>query len=264
MAESKDGIHFDISRKPVYLEGIETVKEPVYHCYDARITPIDGVYYIMFAMDMDSGCHLGLAKTQDFESFKFMGIVTTEDSRNGVLFPEKIDGKFLRLDRPNRLALADGPTSGNTIALSESDDLLHWRLVRPVITGRFHYWDELIGAGPPPVKTKKGWLQLYHGVAQHLSSIFIYQAGVMLLDLANPANVIGRSRLNILEPRESYELVGQVPNVVFPSGMIVENVDKQGFARMDSEALIYYGAADTSVCLAVSTIEELIHYALCE
>ena len=127
-----------------------------------------------------------------------------------------------------------------------------------MISGRLHYWDELIGAGPPPIKTRKGWLQIYHGVALHLSNAHIYQAGAMLLDLEDPTKVLGRGKYNILEPRESYELMGQVPNVVFPSGAIAEKVDSDGFADPKSEVLIYYGAADTSVCLAFSTIEELL------
>jgi beta-1,4-mannooligosaccharide/beta-1,4-mannosyl-N-acetylglucosamine phosphorylase len=178
--------------------------------------------------------------------------------RNGVLFPEKVGGKYLRLDHPNRITIGGGVTTGSTIALSESGDLIHWKQAAAVASGRFHYWDELIGAGPPPVKTERGWLLIYHGVATHLQSAFIYQAGALLLDLENPACVIGRSRQNILEPRELYELTGQVPNVVFPSGMIVEEIDERGFARMNSPVLIYYGAADTSVCAATSTVAELI------
>jgi len=201
----------------------------------------------MFAMDMDSGCQLGLAQTMDFENYEFLGITSNEDTRNGVLFPEKINGNV---------------ASGNTIMISQSEDLLNWQTIAPVISGRFHYWDELIGAGPPPIKTKKGWLQIYHGVATHFASSNIYQAGVMLLDLENPAKVIGRSRYNILEPRETYEQLGQVPNVVFPSGAIVKKVDADGFADLDSEVYVYYGAADTCVGLAICTINELIEAAL--
>lgn len=146
--------------------------------------------------------------------------------------------------------------------LSESMDLLHWKPAQSIISGRFHYWDELIGAGPPPIKTRAGWLQIYHGVATHFGSANIYQAGVMLLDLQNPGHVIGRGRYNILEPRELYELTGQVPNVVFPSGAIVENVDSDGFAKPNSRVLVYYGAADTCVGLATATIDELIHDAV--
>jgi beta-1,4-mannooligosaccharide/beta-1,4-mannosyl-N-acetylglucosamine phosphorylase len=234
------------------------VKEKIYHIYDARITKLGSLYYIMFAMDMDGSCQLGLGHTSDFRNFDFMGIISGEDIRNGVLFPEKVKGKYLRMDRPNRSVHENGPTSGSSIWLSESDDLLNWKPMKSLINGRFHYWDEFIGSGPPPVKTRNGWLHIYHGVAGHFGSSNIYQAGVILLDLDDPSKVIRRSRGNILEPRELYELTGQVPNVVFPSGMIVENYDKDGFALPGSEVKIYYGAADTVVGLATTTIKDLI------
>jgi predicted GH43/DUF377 family glycosyl hydrolase len=162
------------------------------------------------------------------------------------------------MDRPNKSRLESGPTSGSTIWLSESDDLLAWRPVAPLIGGRFHYWDEFIGSGPPPFKTREGWLHVYHGVATHFASASVYQAGVVLLDLRDPTRVLGRCRANILEPREIYELVGQVPNVVFPSGLVVEETDAEGFARPESEVKIYYGAADTVVGLATTTVAELL------
>jgi len=258
VAESGNGIDFKVRKSVVHFSGIEKVKENIYHCYDARITKMDDVYYIMFAMDVDSGCQLGLGRTVDFKSFEFLGITSDEDIRNGVLFPEKIGGKYLRMDRPNKARHTGGPTSGSTIWLSESGDLLKWRPVAPLISGRFHYWDEFIGSGPPPVKTHKGWLHIYHGVATHFGSASVYQAGVILLDLKDPSKVIGRCRYNILEPREPYELAGQVPNVVFPSGMIVEKCDKDGYARNDSPVKIYYGAADSVIGLANTTIKELL------
>jgi len=256
-AESANGVDFKIDNKVVDFKGIEKVKEKIYHVYDARITKIDSVAYIMFAMDMDSGCALGLAKTDDFEEFRFLGIVSDGDIRNGVLFPEKVNGKYLRFDRPNKVQLSSGPTSGNTIYLSESDDLLKWKSVKAVMSGRFHYWDENIGSGPPPVKTREGWLHIYHGVATHFASSNIYQAGIALHDLNDPSIVLARGKYNILEPRELFELTGQVPNVVFPSGMIVEEFDSEGFALPESKVLVYYGAADTVVGLATSTVKEL-------
>jgi beta-1,4-mannooligosaccharide/beta-1,4-mannosyl-N-acetylglucosamine phosphorylase len=258
MAESLNGIDFNVENKIVDFKGIEKVKEKIYHIYDARITRLGEAYYIMFAMDMDGSCQLGLGKTADFRYFEFMGIISNEDIRNGVLFPEKMNGKYLRMDRPNRSTHENGPTSGSTIWLSESEDLLNWVPVKPIMNGRFHYWDEFIGSGPPPVKTRQGWLHIYHGVASHFGSANIYQAGVILMDLNDPSKVIGRSRENILEPREMYEMVGQVPNVVFPCGMIVEQFDKDGFALQESEVKIYYGAADTVVGLAITTIKDLI------
>ena len=262
VARSANGVDFRIEKDIVRFTGIEAVKERIYHLYDARITRLEGIYYVMFALDMDNGCQLGLARTDDFKTFDFLGIASSEDIRNGVLFPEKIGGMYLRLDRPNKAQLAGGPTTGSAIWLSESDDLVHWKPRTSVIGGRFHYWDEFIGSGPPPVKTRQGWLHVYHGVAGHFGSANIYQAGVILLNLNDPARIVGRCRCNILEPRELYELAGQVPNVVFPSGMIVERVDAEGFALPESEVKVYYGAADTVVGLATTTIRELIDAAL--
>jgi beta-1,4-mannooligosaccharide/beta-1,4-mannosyl-N-acetylglucosamine phosphorylase len=260
MAHGKDGVNFNVEDHIVHFKGIEKIKDKIYHIYDARITYLEGRYYIMFAMDMDNGCQLGLGVTDDFNTFEFLGITSDEDIRNGVLFPEKIGGKYHRMDRPNKSQHSGGPTSGSTIWLSESTNLIDWEPVAPLIQGRFHYWDEFIGSGPPPVKTHKGWLHVYHGVAGHFGSSNIYQGGVMLLDLNDPSKVIGRSRCNILEPREIWELTGQVPNVTFPSGMIVENVDPQGFSIPDSEVKIYYGAADTVVGLLITSIDELLKF----
>jgi len=258
LGRSSSGSNFNIQPSIVQIEGLDSIKEPIYHIYDPRITELEGRYYIMVAMDMDSGCRLGLIRTDDFEKFEFLGVVSKKDNRNGVLFPEKIGGRYLRMDRPNRSVLKSGVTSGDTIMLSESEDLLHWKQVAPVISGRHHYWDERIGSGPPPVKTKEGWLHLYHGIATHFSSVNIYQAGALLLDLKDPTKVIARTRYNLLEPREMYEMAGQVPNVVFPSGMIVKWYDDDGYAELDSSVLVYYGAADTSVCLATSTVRDII------
>jgi beta-1,4-mannooligosaccharide/beta-1,4-mannosyl-N-acetylglucosamine phosphorylase len=258
VAESADGFRFLVRPEIVALKGIESVRERVYHVYDARITPLEGSYYVMFAMDMDSGCQLGLARTDDLRDFEFLGITSTDDVRNGVLFPEKAGGLYLRLERPNKARLAGGPTTGSEIWLAGSDDLVRWRALGPVMSGRFHYWDEFIGSGPPPVKTRRGWLHIYHGVATHFGSANIYQAGAVLLDLADPSKVLGRTRGNILEPREPYELCGQVPNVVFPSGMVVEELDAEGFALPSSPVKVYYGAADTCVGLALTTVGELL------
>lgn len=257
-ADSPDGISFRVRPDIVRFQGLERVRDRIYHIYDARITELEGAFYLMFALDMEGSCQLGLARTYDFREFRFLGLVSNEDIRNGVLFPEKVGGRYLRMDRPNKARLESGPTSGSTIWLSESDDLLAWRPVAPLISGRFHYWDEFIGSGPPPVKTREGWLHIYHGVATHFASASVYQAGVMLLDLRDPTRVLGRCRANILEPREIYEIVGQVPNVVFPSGFVVEKTDAEGFALPDSEVKIYYGAADTVVGLATTTIAGLL------
>jgi predicted GH43/DUF377 family glycosyl hydrolase len=129
------------------------------------------------------------------------------------------------------------------------------------LQGRWHYWDELIGPGPPPIPTREGWLCIYHGVALHLASAHLYQAGVFLLDPDDPSRVIARGRDNILEPREPYEIAGQVPNVVFPTGAIVEETDAEGFAHPRSLVRLYYGAADTCVATATTTVAALLEAA---
>jgi beta-1,4-mannooligosaccharide/beta-1,4-mannosyl-N-acetylglucosamine phosphorylase len=237
MASSSDGLRFRVSDRLVDLGDVEA-----YHVYDPRITRIDEDFYVVFAADVDGGCCLGISRTRDFETFDLLG-VGPPDVRNGVLFPEKVGGRYVRLERPNT------GMSGDEIRLAESDDLVTWRPVAPVMKGRPHFWDEMIGSGPPPVRTPDGWLHVYHGIASHGALGSIYQAGAVLLDLEDPSVLIARTRQNVLEPRERHELVGQVPNVVFPSGMIVED---------DGTVLVYYGAADTCVCLACTTVQELI------
>jgi beta-1,4-mannooligosaccharide/beta-1,4-mannosyl-N-acetylglucosamine phosphorylase len=258
VAESSDGERFVVRPGIVEIEGFDAVDENVYHVYDPRLTRIDDVVYAMFAADVDGACRLGLARTEDFERFQLVSFGCEADVRNGVLFPEKVGGRFLRLERPNRVPLESGVTTGDEIVLAESEDLIAWRSVGPVMAGRLHYWDELIGSGPPPVKTREGWLHVYHGIATHFASANIYQAGVVLLDLHDPQRVLARGRNNVIEPREPYELTGQVPNVVFPSGMIVDEYDEEGFAVPDSLVRVYYGAADTVVGLATSTVADLL------
>ena len=255
-ATSDDGVHFSIDDQPMKFSGMDNLDETVFHIYDLRITRIENIYFVMAAMDVVGKCLLGLFKTEDFSSLEFLGIKGEDDNRNGVLFPEKINSKYASFDRPNKSLLEGGVTTGNAIWYSESDDLKEWDLKQLVMEGRLHYWDENIGAGPPPVKTHKGWLMVYHGISMHYQPI--YQAGVVLLDLDEPWKVISRGRYNILEPREIWEMVGQVPNVVFPTGLIVDSMDDSGFTNPSSNIKLYYGAVDTHIGLATSTVQELI------
>ena len=256
-AESEDGVRFSLEPEAVPVRGLEAAGR-VYHAYDPRITRLAGVWYVILALDRDDGCRLGLCRTDDFRALDFLGLITDDDSRNGVLFPERIGGRALLLERPNLAAVPGDPPSGDAIVLSRSDDLRHWERAGEVIRGRWRSWDERIGAGTPPVRTREGWLLLYHGVATHFASVGIYQVGALLLDLEDPRRVVARTRYNLLEPREGYELTGQVPNVVFPSGWVVESHDADDFARPESRVRVYYGAADTVVGLATTTIGELL------
>ncbi len=258
-ARSGDGESFAVRPRLVEISGIESLPEKVYHVYDPRLTRLEGRVYAVFAADTDAGCRLGVAAAAgpDLERFELLSF-GGEDVRNGVLFPEKVGGRYLRLERPNRRRLEGGVTTGDRIVLGESDDLVHWRDAGPVMEGRLHYWDELVGSGPPPLKTRQGWLHVYHGVATHFQSCNIYQAGVCLLDLEDPRRVVARGRNNVLEPREPYELAGQVPNVVFPTGLVADRVDAEGFADPGGRVRLYYGAADTVVGLATATVAELL------
>jgi beta-1,4-mannooligosaccharide/beta-1,4-mannosyl-N-acetylglucosamine phosphorylase len=261
-AFSSDGIDFEIGDQPIQFRGIERLNYPTYHIYDPRITKIDRSFYITLALDTDDGCRIGLGRTTDFKGYEFLGELLPGDARNAVLFPEKVAGKYAMLYRPNRATLDGGVASGSEIEIAVSDNLTDWTPQEIVMKGRFHFWDELIGSGPPPIKTRRGWLHIYHGVATHFAASNIYQVGVVLLDLTNPRRVIGRSRQNILEPRELWELAGQVPNVVFPTGLVPAQVGPDGTVDDDAELLIYYGAADTCVGLAMTTVREL--YEACD
>ena len=124
MAESLDGIQFDVPARIVALRGLDDVPERVYHVYDPRITPLGERYVVMFAIDTDGGCRLGTAVTHDFRTFDVVAVSVSEDLRNGVVFPGQIGGRYVRLDRPNHRQLNGGPMTGDEICLSTSDDLV--------------------------------------------------------------------------------------------------------------------------------------------
>lgn len=255
-AVSADGLHFEISDLPVQIKHLKRCKHHVYHIYDARITTDKaGFYHVICAMDTDRGCFLGYFRTEDFDSLDFIGLASEPDTRNGVL----LAGTNLRFERPNDHTGADGVKTGSRIICSKSNDMLHWQRIAEVFCGRAHYWDELIGSGPPPLLCKAGWLHIYHGVATHFGSSNIYQAGISLQDAEEPWITLARGRYNVLEPRESYELIGQVPNVIFPSAAIP--LSDSPIIDGDTPIYVYYGAADTAVALAISTPDRLIAHA---
>lgn len=257
-------MEFTVAHEPTEFIGAPDLK--IFHNYDARLTMLEDQLMVTTALDTDDGCRCAVWKAvggpdNDFsglDRLKFISLIGNQDTRNAVLFPEKISDQYALLHRPNQTSLEGGPTSGSTIHLSVSSDLQKWTDRGQVMGGNFHFWDELIGSGPPPVKTRHGWLHLYHGVATHFQSTNIYQAGAVLLDLVDPTRVLARAPENILEPRESWELTGQVPNVVFPSGATTSHTDHEGFAPDDAILSVYYGAADTAVGLAEATVGSII------
>jgi len=217
--------------------------------YDPRITRIDAddAWYICHASENRYGCQISVARTRDFKKFDKVSIASEPTNRNMVLFPEKIGGLYARLDRPFEYG-----GKGN-IWISYSPDLVFWGRSECIMTNRGFAWDQgKIGPGAPPIKTKEGWLVIYHGITPRVNAQ-IYKAGVALLDLEDPRKVIARGKEYIMAPREVYERVGDVPNVVFPTAVIP-------YPEKD-ECRIYYGGADTVFCLATAKISELIDFA---
>jgi len=270
-AVSSDGVLFNVASTRVSIHGLQEIltdgPDPldIFHVYDARLTNIDGAVHVVLAADTTAGCRLVICRTQDqdsayagLENLQVVGTTGTHDTRNGVLFPEKIQGKYMLLERPNEISVPGAPPTGGSITAAFSDDLISWTPGPAIMAGRPHYWDELVGAGPPPIKTSAGWLLLYHGVATHFMAANIYQVGAVLLDLENPTRVLARTADNILEPRELFEMVGQVPNVVFPSGLTATGENPDGIYADDSLVRLYYGAADTAVGMATTTIGALV------
>jgi beta-1,4-mannooligosaccharide/beta-1,4-mannosyl-N-acetylglucosamine phosphorylase len=200
---------------------------------------MDGVYYILFTAVSAFGPMIEIAKTKDFKKYERIALVSAPGNKDGVLFPEKINGKYARLDRP----------IGNDIGsiwISYSDDLTYWGHSKAIITPRPGYWDSYrIGASVPPIKTDKGWLEIYHGKGKDQ----IYSLHLLLLDLNDPSHVLKRGKEPILFPEEPYETRGFFPNVVFSNGVI---------AGADGSLKIYYGACDETVCLAEAMIDELL------
>ena len=245
LARSNNGYHFELDDKPVMLPQ----KSGPFALYekagieDPRITFIDDTYYILYTAVSTYGPRIALAKTKDFNTYERVAVISEAGNKDGVLFPEKINGKYVRLDRP----IANNIGS---IWISYSDDLIHWGHHEVLITPRPGYWDSFrVGASAPPIKTKKGWLEIYHGVKM-TSSGPVYRIGTILLDLENPVKVINRCDEPILSPREPYERTGDINNVVFACGAVLE--------EESGEIKIYYGAADTSICVATANIEDLL------
>ena len=246
IAESVDGLKFTPRPAPIDLPH----EDPLFAeytagmYYDPRITKIDDVFYVVHAAHSGHGCRLSLLRSVDLVNFEWLGFISETDNRNGVLFPEKINDLYVRFDRPN--------TGGNfgDMWIAYSPDLIHWGQGKCVLRNSQVRWAwTKIGPGAVPIKTDKGWLNIFHGVRTQCAQHYIYQLGVTLHDLNDPSLIIGQAQDAILRPEEMYELVGQTPSVVFTAGAVVED---------DGEIKIYYGAADTVQCVCFSTVDQLV------
>jgi predicted GH43/DUF377 family glycosyl hydrolase len=224
-----------------------STKSEEFGCEDPRIVSFGGTFYVTYTAYSRHGPRIALASTKDFQNFVKFGLVGPDhNDKDCVIFPERINGKIAmlhRLESKVQIAYFDGFE-----ALADSQDF--WsEYVRhfddyEVMKAKFSWEERKVGVGPPPIKTDRGWLVIYHGV----SIDRIYRAGALLLDLDEPRKIVARTKEPILEPVMEFEKHGVVANVVFPDGAVVHN----------GELLCYYGAADKVSCVASAPIDEFV------
>jgi beta-1,2-mannobiose phosphorylase / 1,2-beta-oligomannan phosphorylase len=188
-----------------------------------------------------------LATTEDFVTLERYGIVRQPEDKNAALLPHRIDDRWVLLHRPKT---EYGGARGE-ILLSRSPDLVSWSAPEQVLQPRAGaWWDSLrIGIGPPPLWTEHGWLLIYHGVKDTVSGE-VYRVGLALLDLDEPTRVVRRLPTWVFAPLAPYERTGDVPNVVFPCGLVHDEAN--------GDVHLYYGAADNSICRATARLDELV------
>ncbi len=251
IAESKDGFSFKVHRKPFLVpeKGGAFAEYEEFGVEDLRICPLENEYLLTYSAYSRYGVCVMLARTKDFCNVERLGPITEADYRNIVIFPQRFQGRYVRLDRPHTDIC---PWS---IWISYSPDLIHWGQSRPVMKPAKYHWDEMkIGPGATPIKTHAGWLHLYHGVFATMAGA-VYRLGVALHDLKDPAQVLGVADNWVLQPEDPWELKGYVPNVVFTCGAILEE---------DGSLKIYWGAADTVMCVGTTKVDDLINLCLQE
>ncbi len=248
-AISIDGYNFKVDEKPFMVpenDGIFKDYEE-YGIEDPRIINIDGEYLITYSAYSRHGVRIGLAKTIDFIFIERLSFITEADYRNVVIFPEKFNGLYARLDRPH------SEISPWSIWISYSPDLKYWGQAKLIMKPMQYHWDEMkIGPGAPPIKTLRGWLNIYHGVFPTMDGC-VYRLGVALHDLVDPSKIIAVGDDWILQPEEDYEITGYVHNVVFSCAAVPEP---------DGTVKIYWGGADKVMCVGTAVIDDLVDHCL--
>lgn len=216
---------------------------------DPRITRVGDEYFIVYTGYSLGGPLVCLAITRDFVTFERRGVLQPPEDKDAAIFPRTFDGRWALIHRP-------APASqehGAHIWLSRSPDLRHWGDSRVLLAARRGgWWDaNKIGLGPPPLETSDGWLICYHGVRTTASGSS-YRLGLALLDLDDPSHVLSRGDEWVFGPHASYERAGDVHDVVFPCGWLLDD---------DGETIrMYYGAADTTVCMATASLSDLLEH----
>ena len=249
IAESKDGYNFKVGAEPFLTPSTDSKfgEYEEYGVEDVRISQIEDEFLLTYSAYSRHGVRIGLAKTKDFKTVERISLITQSDLRNVVIFPEKINGLYVRLDRPH------SEISKWSIWISYSPDLIHWGNSKVIIKPETYYWDEMkIGPGATPIKTDKGWLNIYHGVFETMSGV-VYRLGVALHDLNDPSIVLGVSDEWILQPEAPWEITGYVPNVVFTCGAVPDS---------DGTVKIYWGGADSVMCVGSAKINDLVDLCL--
>ena len=249
-ARSRDGIsNWVVDLEPALAyDGSHPEEE--WGLEDPRVTYVEelGRWIITYTAFGPGGPGVSLAQTEDFRHFERLGMALTPEDKNGVLLPRRVNGDWVLFHRPTSVHGAD-------IWLSRSPDLERWGTPEQVLSRRAGgWWDSArIGMGAPPLETEHGWLVVYHGVRDTVAGS-LYRAGLALLDLEDPARVLRRSPEWVLGPQAPYEVTGDVPNVVFPCGLVHD--------READRLLLYYGAADTCIGLATAKCAEVLEYLL--
>jgi beta-1,4-mannooligosaccharide/beta-1,4-mannosyl-N-acetylglucosamine phosphorylase len=243
---SDDGIRWRIEPQRIQFVCDDPEIGQFVYGYDPRVCWIEDRYWVTWCNGY-YGPTIGVAYTYDFRTFYQLENAFLPYNRNGVLFPRRINGKYAMLSRPSDR----GHTPFGDIFYSESPDMIHWGHHRFVMAPVGGWQSTKVGAGPTPIETPEGWLLIYHGVLTSCNG-FVYSFGAALLDLEKPWKVIYRTRPYLLNPREYYECVGDVPNVVFPCAALVDPPT----GRM----AIYYGGADTVTCMAFAYLHEVVEF----
>lgn len=252
LARSDDGVsNWQIEKAPSLKPEPEQYPEELWGIEDPRITWLEEMkkWAVCYTAYSKGGPLVSLALTSDFKSFERLGSVMPPEDKDAALFPVRFNGLWVMLHRP----VPNSAILGAHIWISFSPDLMHWGRHQEIIQAREgSWWDaNKIGLCAPPMETKEGWLILYHGVRTTASGS-IYRLGLALLDFENPAKVIRRTDEWVFGPRAHYEREGDVDDVVFPCGWLKKN----------DKIYIYYGAADSRICLATADYNELIDFVI--
>jgi len=243
---SENGIDWVLDNDPIEWAFSDSELSQFEHRYDPRVVWLEDRYYVTWC----NGYHgptIGIGYTFDFNTFTFLENSLLPFNRNGVLFPRKINKKYVMLSRPSD----NGHTPFGDIFLSQSPDMVHWGEHRYVMGISGGWQSTKIGAGPIPIETSEGWLLFYHGVLTSCNG-FVYSFGAALLDLEEPWKVLYRGESYLLSPQKTYENVGDVPNVAFPCAALYD--------EPTGRIAIYYGGADTVTALAFCKIDEVLDF----